>query len=404
MPHSADKNGGLTRLGPNVERASLQVKFESLIKGCAHTGDIAAAKAVLRAMYESGEPPLLDNYNSIVHACAQASDVVRAQIYLRRMLEIGLTPNTVTYNLVINACAAKGEVAEAEMWLLHMKTRGLQPTEVTYGTICKALARAGSIEHIEEIMAQLEQDGLVLNEYFYASLISACRDCDPPNLARAERVPSEMLAKGVHPKSVRRALDRALGPRRAQQLFAELDLSYRERKSDASKFSSKSSVSSDPPSARTRTTSPLERLPEFAAACAQNGAAWPSGADASAGAPAPRYRAEVVPAGAITGAAWPDWALRAGAAAGTPPPCSGTALMPAGATCGSVMPAGATCGSVMPADATCGAAWPYGASNAVGPTMVCCWVMAQPMLMNSCVMLVPAYGGAQQHGQLSFSA
>mmetsp|Transcript_6140 Transcript_6140/g.18100 ORF Transcript_6140/g.18100 Transcript_6140/m.18100 type:complete len:348 (-) Transcript_6140:85-1128(-) len=224
MGRSAAKKGGggLSCLG--IQRA-VQGQFESLIKACAHNGNIAGAEQLLNRMHQRGEEPNLDDYNCIIHACAQAGDVVRAQAYLRRMVQSGITPNIVTYNTVINACAAQGDVAEAEMWLLHMKWRNQQPTEVTYGTICKALARAGNVERIEEIMGSLEQDkdGLALNEYFYASLISACGAADPPNIQRAEKVPFQMSARGLRPKSVKRALERVIGHTRTQQILQEVE-------------------------------------------------------------------------------------------------------------------------------------------------------------------------------------
>jgi len=209
--------------------------FDTLIKGCSHSGDIDTAECLLKMMQECRETPTLDNYNAVVHACTQAGDTPRAQEYLLHMEEIGLTPNTVTYNLVINACASRGDAKQAHKWLLHMVARGLKPNEVTYGTICKVLARTGSVERIEDIMAQLEQCGLTLNEYFYASLISACGACNPPNLGRAERAFFEMVARGLRQNSVKRALARVVGERQTQQLFVALDPHSPECKSEAAK-------------------------------------------------------------------------------------------------------------------------------------------------------------------------
>jgi len=237
--NASDKNRRSANAGAanRVTRGStLQVKFDSLIKACAHSGDIESAERLLRMMSECNEPPNLDNYNAIVHVCTQAGDVARAQVYLRHMEEIGLNPNTITYNLVINACATQNDAAEAEKWLVHMIARGLKPNEVTYGTICKVLARQGAVHRIEEIMTQLESNGSALNEYFYASLISSCGAASPPNAHRAEKALFEMVARGLRPKSVKRALARVIGERRTQQLFAALELRSSEQlKPDVSK-------------------------------------------------------------------------------------------------------------------------------------------------------------------------
>jgi len=234
MPNEKACKDASIGVNHNIVRSSkLHDTFDSLIKGCAHTGDIDRAERLLAMMAEGNQAPSLSNFNAVVHVCTQAGDVERAKVYLRHMEDMGLNPDTVTYNLVINSCACQNDAEEAEKWLKHMIRRGLKPNEVTYGTICKVLARQGAFERIEEIMMQLEVTGTTLNEYFYASLISSCGACNPPNLLRAEKALWELIARGLRPKSVKRALARVLGERRTQQLFAALELRAYEMKRDS---------------------------------------------------------------------------------------------------------------------------------------------------------------------------
>jgi pentatricopeptide repeat protein len=234
MPNEKACKDASIGVNHNIVRSSkLHDTFDSLIKGCAHTGDIDRAERLLAMMAEGNQAPSLSNFNAIVHVCTQAGDVERAKVYLRHMEDMGLNPDTVTYNLVINSCACQNDAEEAEKWLMHMIRRGLKPNEVTYGTICKVLARHGAVERIEEIMMQLEVTGATLNEYFYASLISSCGACNPPNLLRAEKALWELIARGLRPKSVKRALARVLGERRTQQLFVALELRAYEMKRDS---------------------------------------------------------------------------------------------------------------------------------------------------------------------------
>merc|ERR1740121_2105621 len=114
-----------------------------------------------------------------------------------------------------------GYAAQAEGWLARMTEKGVVPDLVTYGTLCKAFAREGSADKIEATMRRLESTGMALNEYFFASLISACGEAEPPDVARAERAFEEMVARGFRPQSVKKALWRALGERRTGELLEE---------------------------------------------------------------------------------------------------------------------------------------------------------------------------------------
>lgn len=71
-------------------------------------------------------------------------------------------------------------------------------------------------------MYRYEQTGGALNEYFYATLISACGAAQPIDKDGAVVVFWELVARGLKPHSVKRALERAVGIRRTAQLFAEL--------------------------------------------------------------------------------------------------------------------------------------------------------------------------------------
>jgi len=198
------------------------VSYNTLIKACAHNGDIPRAEGLLYRMQEEGHEVSLVTYNSLIHTCTQAGDVDRAEHYVDLLEENGVETNLITYNSVINPCATTGDARRAQEWLRRLIRRNISPNEVTYGTICKALARQGDIQGIEQIMAQLEVSGLQLNEYFYASLISACGAVQPPDADRAERALEELVQKGFRAQSVKRALGRVVGERRANKLLESL--------------------------------------------------------------------------------------------------------------------------------------------------------------------------------------
>jgi len=197
------------------------VTYGSLIKACAHRGEVARAEGLLRRMVEDGYEPTLVALNAVIHACTQTGDLAKAEHYLEAMEAgaAGSGPDVITYNSVINACAAQGEAARAEALLLRMISRGLAPNEVTYGTICKAFARQGEVAAVERIMSALEKSGTPLNEYFYASLISACGAAQPPDPARAEKALAELESRGLRAQSVKRVLAAVLGERRAAELM-----------------------------------------------------------------------------------------------------------------------------------------------------------------------------------------
>jgi len=195
------------------------ISYNTLIKACAHNGDIPRAESLLYRMQEDGHEVSLVTYNSLIHTCTQAGDVDRAEHYVDLLENSGVETNLITYNSVINACATKGDARRAEHWLLRLIKRNITPNEVTYGTICKALARQGDVQGIEQIMVRLENSGLQLNEYFYASLISACGAAQPPDTERAEHALEELVKRGFRAQSVKRALGRVVGERRAAKLL-----------------------------------------------------------------------------------------------------------------------------------------------------------------------------------------
>jgi len=195
--------------------------YGSLIKACAHRGEVARVEGLLEQMVREGNEPTLSAFNSVIHACTQTGSLAKAERYLEVMErgEGAPSPDVITYNSVINACAAQGEAARAETLLLRMMARGLTPNEVTYGTICKAFARQGEVAAVERIMAALEESGTPLNEYFYASLISACGAARPADPVRAERAFAELESRGLRAQSVKRVLASVVGERRAAELM-----------------------------------------------------------------------------------------------------------------------------------------------------------------------------------------
>mmetsp|Transcript_37144 Transcript_37144/g.93158 ORF Transcript_37144/g.93158 Transcript_37144/m.93158 type:complete len:450 (-) Transcript_37144:277-1626(-) len=193
------------------------------LKACAHSGDVALAeKLMCQILEEEVEAVTVDMYNYVIHACATAHNAERAESHIGSMEKLGLDPNLVTYNSMINACAALGDAARAESWLLRMVTRGVQPSYVTYGTICKVFARKGMVSQVQAIMDMIERNEGSLNEYFYASLIAACGAATPPNETSAIRAFSDLVARGLRPQSVKRALERVIGQHKTGQLFSSL--------------------------------------------------------------------------------------------------------------------------------------------------------------------------------------
>jgi len=199
-----------------------QESLSTMIKVCAHTGDVARVEELLQRIIDTEQQLSVETYNYIIHTCTQAGDMVRVEQYMLRMEESGFAPNLVTYNSVINACAAMGDAAQAEKWLMRMINKGMQPNHVTYGTICKVFARQGGVDQVQGIMKLLEGSGTPLNEYFYASLISACGAANPPDLERAENALFDLARRGLRPQSVKRALARVVGDKRTMELFRSL--------------------------------------------------------------------------------------------------------------------------------------------------------------------------------------
>jgi len=208
---------------PTMDDGSVSSDSSSLgtqLKNSAHNGDVAATEQLLMRMEQDGSDLTVETYNYVIHACATAHNVERAEYHVNRMESKGFEPNLVTFNSMVNACATIGDAARAETWLRRMVERGVPPSQVTYGTLCKVFARQGQVSQVRAVMDMVERSGMALNEYFYASLIAACRVSTPPNVQEAVRAFEDLVAHGLRPQSVKRALERVVGQRRTAQLFA----------------------------------------------------------------------------------------------------------------------------------------------------------------------------------------
>jgi len=196
------------------------------LRACGHSGDVEIAERLLFVL-ESELQGSMDVYNFVIHACATARDVQRAELHFVRMEAKGFKPNLVTFNSMINSCAASGDGEGALSWLRRMVDCGITPSAVTYSTICKVFARQGSVRLVKNMMDLFEIHGGTLNEYFYASLISACGVAKPADVSAAIAGFDDLVARGLRPQSVKKALVRAIGRDRTSQLFASLEASQR---------------------------------------------------------------------------------------------------------------------------------------------------------------------------------
>lgn len=194
-------------------------QYDNMIRLCGHKGDIERAEALLQLMQADGYEANVETYNMVVNACTQKGDVERAEWHVEQMQRRGMQPDMVTFNSLLNGLAAAGDLRGVEECFQKMASLGVRPNCVTFGTICKAFARVGDVEKVESVMRALDESGQPLNEYFFASLIAACGACRPPRALRAENAFRELVSRGLRPLSVKSALVRAVGKRRANFLL-----------------------------------------------------------------------------------------------------------------------------------------------------------------------------------------
>jgi len=194
-------------------------RYEAMIRSCGHKGDVQRAEALLQLMQADGFDLSVETCNMVVNACTQSGNIERAQWHVEQMQRKGLKPDMVTFNSMLNGLAAVGDLKGVEDCYRMMFELGVAPNCVTFGTICKAFARVGDFRKVESVMRALDKAGQPLNEYFFASLIAACGAAQPPRAAKAERAFHELVRRGLRPQSVKSALVRAVGKKRATALL-----------------------------------------------------------------------------------------------------------------------------------------------------------------------------------------
>eukprot|EP00448_Togula_jolla_P017075 CAMPEP_0170585036 /NCGR_PEP_ID=MMETSP0224-20130122/8995_1 /TAXON_ID=285029 /ORGANISM="Togula jolla, Strain CCCM 725" /LENGTH=258 /DNA_ID=CAMNT_0010908485 /DNA_START=184 /DNA_END=960 /DNA_ORIENTATION=- len=162
----------------------------------------------------------LSLYNNAIRQCMRMGRIEEAEALLMNMDQVGLKPDVLSYNLVMNSCAASGDSARAGQLLDSMLSQNISPNEVTYATICKVLAVNGDVARIQHFLRLLQQSNVEMNVYFYGALISACGRCTPRDVNTAVRAFNEMVALGLRPQSVKKALARAVGVGRASAMIS----------------------------------------------------------------------------------------------------------------------------------------------------------------------------------------
>eukprot|EP00448_Togula_jolla_P007109 CAMPEP_0170594928 /NCGR_PEP_ID=MMETSP0224-20130122/14270_1 /TAXON_ID=285029 /ORGANISM="Togula jolla, Strain CCCM 725" /LENGTH=285 /DNA_ID=CAMNT_0010919035 /DNA_START=100 /DNA_END=957 /DNA_ORIENTATION=- len=159
-------------------------------------------------------------YNNVIRQYMRRGRVQEAKALLMNMGHLGLKPNVLSFNLVMNSCAATGDTVRAGQLLDCMRALNISPNEVTYATICKVLAFNGQVAQIQEFLRLLKKNNIQLNVYFFGALISACGRCVPRDANTAARAFNEMVALGLRPQSVKKALARAVGVGRASAMIS----------------------------------------------------------------------------------------------------------------------------------------------------------------------------------------
>eukprot|EP00448_Togula_jolla_P025038 CAMPEP_0170577670 /NCGR_PEP_ID=MMETSP0224-20130122/5053_1 /TAXON_ID=285029 /ORGANISM="Togula jolla, Strain CCCM 725" /LENGTH=307 /DNA_ID=CAMNT_0010900601 /DNA_START=31 /DNA_END=954 /DNA_ORIENTATION=- len=206
-----EKSENIPKYSVNVDRSVL--RLQSLVGQ-----NLPEPK---RSLEVPVEDDATEYYNNLIRQCLRVGRVQEAEALFVNMEQNGVMPNVLSYNLVINSYATTGDAARAAHLLDSMLDHNIAPNEVTYATICKVLAFNGQVEHIQNFLRLLKKSNMELNVYFFGALISACGRCLPRDVKTAVRAFNEMVALGLRPQSVKKALARAVGVGRASAMISQ---------------------------------------------------------------------------------------------------------------------------------------------------------------------------------------
>jgi len=124
--------------------------------------------------------------------------------------------------MMINAYAANGDQSGAEKWLDVIRLKGLAPNQVTYASLCKGLSRhPDNVEAIQRIIDHCDANGIEVNEYFFAPLITACGECNPPQIRKAEAAYKELIRRGISASCVKKAFTKVVGKERSTHFVSD---------------------------------------------------------------------------------------------------------------------------------------------------------------------------------------
>jgi len=151
--------------------------YERVMNAAVKAGDLEAATLILNRLQARGVPVSSMGYNSILYGCAQTGQLARARALFQEMLTAAAAPTAtagappaaavlppsptlVNYNTMLLALAKQGEFTEAKTLLASMQPpQAPAPDIVSFNTVLAAGAASGDYEGIRAFFQEEMKGG-----------------------------------------------------------------------------------------------------------------------------------------------------------------------------------------------------------------------------------------------------
>lgn len=181
-----------------------EVTYNSLIDVCVRCGDLEAAWKQLPAMESSGLTPDNFTYSTLikgVHPKSDRNGLKRVFELFNEMKRKGkVRPDEILYNCLMDACVRFRDTCRAVAIFNEMELAEIPPSAITYGILIKAYGQANQLDNVFKVFKRMQNKGYSPNAVTYGCLIDSC--IKNGAMGKALGMYEKMLKDGIKPNTI----------------------------------------------------------------------------------------------------------------------------------------------------------------------------------------------------------
>lgn len=181
------------------------------------TGNVEATQALLdEAESIASSLPDVVSHNTVIKGHAARGDLAAAKACLQRMRTRGLAPNAITYNTIMDAAVRSSQIDQAWALLAEMRSSHLKPDKFSCSILVKGLSRSAKPQQVEGALALLREVSPTCDASLMASMyqgvLEATFNVQDSGIAAKALTQVREQRVSTTPTALRKLCDLAQGP------------------------------------------------------------------------------------------------------------------------------------------------------------------------------------------------